>query len=113
MKITKRQLKRIIKEELRRKVFSESHPGFGDMASDDPNLAKIEATLNKLNLEGFVFVNLDDTGVPGEYHIGDGDDFFDLRSATGLEVKDIIAILEANGYDTVFDDAGNVTAIVP
>jgi len=116
MKITKPQLKRIIKEEIEN-AMAESE-GAGMVAYDDqgawdsdPNLAKIEQILNsEFDLKDFKFHLM--TDFPGQYSIADRGDLMGLRKKTGIELRDVKAALQANGYKTSFDHDG-LTAFDP
>ena len=97
MKITKRQLRRIIKEEIEKVKYSDY-----DKWDSDPNLDKIEQLLGtKLDLKGFKFYLK--TDFPGQYHIATNDELMGLERKMGVRAQDIEAILQANGYETDHD----------
>ena len=94
MKITKRQLRRIIKEEIEKVKYNDY-----DKWDSDPNLDKIEQLLGtELDLKGFKF-NLS-TDFPGQYHIATNGELMGLERKMGVRAQDVEAILQANGYET-------------
>ena len=113
MKIPKRQLKRIIKEELRR-VIRETENQTDmipyedyDAWDSDPNLERIEQVLSsELDLKDFKF-HLS-TDFPGQYRIATRGGVMGLGKKTGYQLKDVEEVLQANGYKTDYSRDGLV-----
>ena len=113
MKIPKRQLKRIIKEELRR-VIRETENQTDmipyedyDAWDSDPNLERIEQVLSsELDLKDFKFHLSTDS--PGQYRIATRGGIMGLGKKTGYQLKDVEEVLQANGYETDYSRDGLV-----
>jgi len=119
MKITKRQLRRIIKEEIGRLCESSAADRETENQTDmipyedydawdsDPNLKRIEHVLSsKLDLKDFEFYLT--TDFPGQYRIATRGGITGLGKKTGYQLKDVEEVLQANGYETDYSRDGLV-----
>jgi len=113
MKITKQQLKQIIKEELGR-VIRETENQTDmipyedyDAWDSDPNLERIKQVLSsELDLKDFEFHF--STVFPGQYRIAARRGMMGLGKKTGYQLKDVEEVLQANGYETDYSRDGLV-----
>ena len=110
MKITKKQLKQIIKEEIENTLRLRENKippldqvgivGYEDYDAwdDDPNVERINQILSThFDLKDFEFYI--DVNSPGEYHLGNRGAAWGLAKKTGYRMRDILDVLKKYGYE--------------